>query len=149
MKIRQFEREDLRSLIGIQNKTPQSAHWGEADYIRLAADPGGIILIAELETMTPPKVMGFVAFMRLIDEAELLNLAVDPEHGHQGIGKALLEEGRKRLLQAGTRQVFLEVRQSNKLAQGLYYSAGFGLHSMRKDYYRDPPEDAYVLSLQL
>ncbi|MHB8653286.1 MAG: ribosomal protein S18-alanine N-acetyltransferase [Terriglobia bacterium] len=149
MKIRQFERQDLQALIAIQNKTPESARWLEADYIRLTADPGGIILVAELETMTPPKVMGFVAFLRLIDEAELLNLAVDPEHHHQGIGKALLEEARKQLLQAGTKQVFLEVRQSNKVAQQLYYAAGFGLHSMRKDYYRDPPEDAYVLSLQL
>jgi len=149
MKIRQFERQDLQALIAIQNKTPESARWLEADYIRLAADPGGIILVAELETMTPPKVMGFVAFLRLIDEAELLNLAVDPEHHHQGIGKALLEEARKQLLQAGTKQVFLEVRQSNKVAQQLYYAAGFGLHSMRKDYYREPPEDAYVLSLQL
>lgn len=149
MKIRQFERQDLQALIAIQNKTPESARWLEADDIRLAADPGGIILVAELETMTPPKVMGFVAFLRMIDEAELLNLAVDPEHRHQGIGKALLEEARKQLLQAGTKQVFLEVRQSNKVAQQLYYSAGFGLHSMRKDYYRDPAEDAYVLSLQL
>src|SRR5579864_6345225 len=110
MKIRQFEREDLQSLIEIQNKTPGSARWRDADYLRLASDPGGIVLVAELETMTPPKVMGFVAFMRLIDEAELLNLAVDPEHRHQGIGKALLEVGRKRLLEAGTKQVFLEVR---------------------------------------
>ena len=149
MKIRQFERQDLQPLIAIQNKTPESARWLEADYIRLTSDAGGIILVAELETMTPPRVMGFVAFLRLIDEAELLNMAVDPEHRHQGVGKALLDEARKRLLQAGTKQVFLEVRRSNKTAQGLYFAAGFGLHSMRKDYYRDPPEDAYVLSLQL
>src|SRR5579864_7174985 len=109
MKIRQFERQDLQALIEIQNKTPESARWLEADYIRLAADPGGIILVAELETMEPPRVMGFVAFMRLIDEAELLNLAVDPEHRHQGIGKSLLDEARKRLLEAGTKKVFLEV----------------------------------------
>ena len=64
-------------------------------------------------------------------------------------GENLFEEARKRLLQSGTKRVYLEVRQSNKSAQGLYFSAGFGLHSMRKDYYRNPPEDAYVLSLQL
>src|SRR5260370_39774544 len=103
MKIRQFERQDLQSLIAIQNKTPESARWLEADYLRLAADPGGIILVAELETMTPPRVMGFVALQRLIDEAQLLNLAVDPEHRQQGIAKSLLEEAPKHLLQHGTK----------------------------------------------
>ena len=110
---------------------------------------GGMILVAELETMLPPKVLGFATFQRLVDEAELWNLAVDPEHQHQGVGKALLEDARKRLLQLGAKRIFLEVRPSNKSALGLYYSVGFGLHSQRKDYYRDPIEDAYVLSLEL
>lgn len=149
MKTRQFEREDLQSILAIQSKSAGAAHWKDADYLRLASEPGGMILVVKLETMTPPKVLGFAAFQRLIDEAELRNIAVDPEHQHQGVGKALLLEARKRLLQAGTKRLFLEVRQSNKSALGLYYSAGFALLSERKEYYRDPPEDAYVLSLQL
>jgi len=149
MKIRPFEREDLQPLLTVQNKNPLASRWIDADYSRLASEPGGIILVAELETMTPPKILGFAAFQRLIDEAELLNMAVDPQHQQQGVGKALLEEARKRLLKAGTKRVFLEVRQSNTSALGLYYDVGFGLHSLRKDYYRDPPEAAYVLSLDL
>ena len=149
MKIRPFEREDLPSVLAIQNRTPDAVRWIEADYLRLASDGRAMILVAELETMTPPKVLGFAAFQRLIDEAELWTLAVDPQHQQQGVGKALLREARKRLLQTGTKRVFLEVRQSNKAALGLYYSAGFAMHSLRKDYYQDPPEDAYVLSLEL
>jgi ribosomal-protein-alanine N-acetyltransferase len=45
--------------------------------------------------------------------------------------------------------VFLEVRASNKPALSLYCSVGFALHSLRKGYYRDPDEDAYVLALEL
>lgn len=149
MKIRQFTKEDLPAFIAIQAKSPEAARWLEPDYVRLDEDPGGMILVAELETMTPPKVLGFAAFHRVIDEAELRNIAVDPEHRHQGVGKALLEKARKRLLEAGAKRVFLEVRASNKPALGLYYSVGFGLHSQRKDYYRDPPEDGYVLSLEI
>jgi [ribosomal protein S18]-alanine N-acetyltransferase len=149
MKTRQFEREDLQTILAIQNKSTGAARWQEADYLHLASEPGGLIVVAVLETMTPPKVLGFAAFQRLIDEAELRNIAVDPEHLHQGVGKALLEEARKHLVHAGTKRVYLEVRKSNKPALALYHSVGFALQSERKEYYRDPMEDAYVLSLQL
>ena len=149
MKTRQFEREDLQAIIAIQNKSAGAAHWQDADYLRLASDPGGMILVTELETMTPPKILGFAALQRLVDEAELRNIAVDPEHQHQGVGKALLIEAGKHLVQAGAKHLFLEVRPSNKAALGLYYSVGFTLLSERKQYYHDPTEDAYVLSLQL
>lgn len=149
MKIRQFAREDLTAVLVIQDKNPLAARLLEGDYTRLAEEPGGMVLVAELETMERPKILGFAASHRVIDEAELRNIAVDPEHQHQGVGKALLEEARKRLLKAGAKRVFLEVRVSNKPALGLYYSVGFGLRSLRKDYYRDPTEDAYVLSLEL
>lgn len=149
MKTRQFERKDLQSILAIQNKAAGAARWKDADYLHLASQPGGMILVAELETMTPPKVLGFAAFQRLIDEAELRNIAVDPEHQRRGVGKALIFDARKTLLQAGTKRLYLEVRRSNKPALGLYYSAGFALLSERKEYYRDPPEDAYILSLDL
>jgi ribosomal-protein-alanine N-acetyltransferase len=149
MKIRVFEREDLPSILSIQNKSAGAARWLDSDYSRLVSAPGGLVLVAELDSMTPPKVMGFAAFQRIIDEAELRNIAVDPEHQHQGVGKAILLEARKHLMQAGTKRIFLEVRKSNQAALGLYYSAGFGLLSERREYYRGPPEDAYVLALQL
>lgn len=149
MKIRQFSREDLSAILAIQAKCLQAARWLEGDYLRLADEPGGLILVAELETMTPGKLLGFAAFHRVIDEAELRNIAVDPEHQHQAVGKALLAEGNKRLRQAGGKRVFLEVRASNRPALELYFSMGFGVRSLRKDYYHDPREDALILALEL
>jgi len=149
MRVRKFEPPDVAAILAIQAKCPAAAHWVEEDYNRLGKRPHGLILAAELETATTPKVVGFAAFHRIIDEAELLNLAVDPEHQHQGVARALLENARNRLRRMGTRRLFLEVRPSNKPALGLYYSIGFALHSMRKSYYRNPLEDAYVLCLQI
>jgi [ribosomal protein S18]-alanine N-acetyltransferase len=149
MRVRQFEKQDLPEIFAIQAKNPQAAQWPDLEYAQIAADSRGTLLVAELETMTPPKVLGFAAFYRIIDEAELRNIAVDPAHYRQGVGRALVAEGRRRLLEAGAKRIFLEVRQSNKAALALYYSAGFGLHSQRKDYYHDPREDAYVLSTEL
>ena len=149
IRIRELTQEDLAAIISIQNKTLQAAHWTQADYANLAGDPTGLILVAELDTTTPPKIVGFVAFHCIIDEAELRNMAVDPAHQRQGVGRALLAEGRRRLLERSVRQIYLEVRASNIPAQRLYHSAGFGLRCRRKDYYNDPREDALVLSLEL
>jgi ribosomal-protein-alanine N-acetyltransferase len=145
MKVRGFLREDLPAILAIQADCPGAAEWRDEDYWRLAADPGGIILVAELESETPPRIAGFAAFHRVMDEAELRNLAVDPPHQRRGIGKALLEAAANRLLQAGAKRLFLEVRASNEPARRLYHSLGFELRSTRKDYYRDPTEDALVM----
>ncbi len=149
MKIRQYDRKDLHALLAIQEKNPVAPQWAARDYERAAEEPGGLLLVAELETMEPPKVLGFAVFRRIIDEAELLTMAVAPEHQRQGVGRALLAEAHRRLLEAGAKRVYLEVRPSNRAALKLYYGAGFGLHSQRKDYYHDPPEDAYILAIEL
>jgi ribosomal-protein-alanine N-acetyltransferase len=149
MRIRKVTKEDLAAIISIQKKTPQASQWASTDYANLAGDPLGLILVAELDAMTPPTIVGFAAFHRVIDEAELRNMAVAPAHQRQGLGRALLAEGRKRLSEQGVRQIYLEVRASNVLALRLYFSAGFRLHSRRRAYYDRPQEDALVLSLEL
>jgi len=149
VRIRLATKDDLRGILAIQQKSPEAARWTAGNYERLLDDAGGKIIVADLPTMDPPKLLGFAAFHRIIDEVELRNMAVDPNHREQGIGRALLVAARDRMLMAGAKRVFLEVRASNKAAQSLYYSLGFAIHSIRKDYYRDPPEDALVLVLEL
>ena len=149
MRIRTARDEDLAGLIAIQGRTPQAAQWTEADYARLCSDPWGLILVAELDSPSAPALAGFAAFHRVMDEAELRNMAVDPAYQGQGVGRELLAEGRRRLLEWEVTRIYLEVRASNLPAQRLYFSAGFSLHSRRRDYYHDPQEDALVLSLAL
>jgi len=149
MRIRKASNDDLEAIVTIQSKTLQAAQWTQADYANLAGDPLGLILVAELDATTPPSMAGFAAFHRVMDEAELRNMAVDPAYQRQGVGRELLAEAWKRLLDQGVRQIFLEVRAANVPAQQLYYSAGFGLRSRRKDYYSNPREDGLVLALQL
>jgi ribosomal-protein-alanine N-acetyltransferase len=93
--------------------------------------------------------VGFAAFHRVIEEAELRNLAVAPPHQRQGVARSLLQEGIRKLKEAGVRHVFLEVRASNHPALGLYTSLGFRLHSTRKDYYQGPAEDALLMGLEI
>jgi len=149
VRIRKASHDDLEAIVRLQKKAPQAAQWTQADYAALSGDPLGLILVVELETGSPPTLAGFAAFHYVMDEAELRNMAVDPAHQRQGLGQELLAEGCKRLQAQGVRRIYLEVRASNLSAQRLYYSAGFGLRSRRKDYYSDPREDGLVLSLDL
>jgi len=149
MHIRNAREDDLDAIIEIQSKAPEIAQWTEGDYADLATDPLGLLLVAELDCAKLPALAGFAAFHRVMDEAELRNIAVAPPQRRQGVGRELITEGRRRLLQLAVRRVFLEVRASNIVAQRLYFSAGFRLHSRRKDYYRDPPEDALILTAEL
>lgn len=149
MKIRIATHDDLRAILAIQEKCPEAASWITRDYEILLQDSGGTIFVAELPLLDPPRVIGFVAIHRIIDEVEVRNMAVDPDYRRQGAGSALLALARDQLLAAGAKRVYLEVRQSNKSAQALYYSAGFAIHSLRKDYYRNPNEDALVLGWEI
>lgn len=142
MIIRPATSQDISTLVAIQLKNPQAAQWQESDYARLAEDPSGILLVAEDEA---GQVLGFGAARRVADEAELQNLAVDPEHQHHGIGQRLLDGVHCRLAAAGTRRVYLEVRPSNESALALYQSSGYTIVGRRQDYYPAPREDALVL----
>ena len=147
MRIRSFSDLDLAAIMTIQNQAPQAAQWRPPDYVTLAGDPLGLILVAELDDLTPPRIVGFAAFHRVLDEAELRNMAVARDYQRRGVGRELLEEGRNRLRRMGVSQIFLEVRAANLPAQRLYRSAGFSLRSRRPNYYGEPPEDGLVLGL--
>jgi ribosomal-protein-alanine N-acetyltransferase len=149
MNVRPFSDDDLGAIYAIQLKCPQAAQWRTEDYIRLAHDPLGTVLVAEVDDANLPQVTGFAAFHRVIDEAELRNMAVDPSHQRKGIARALLVAGILDLQANGVSRIFLEVRASNQPATTFYASMGFRLLHTRRDYYRDPAEDALVMACDI
>ena len=149
VKIRLFSQHDLNDILKVQNACKGIAVWQPHDYEQLARDPRGMLLVAERNDRMLPEIAGFSAFYRIEKEAELWNIAVAPAHRRRGIGRALLQEALQKLSVAGTRRIFLEVRESNLPALELYYSLGFNRLARRKDYYYNPKEDALVFVLKL
>ncbi|MDY0050862.1 MAG: ribosomal protein S18-alanine N-acetyltransferase [Halothiobacillaceae bacterium] len=96
-------------------------------------------------------VVAYAIVMRVIDEAHLLNLCVAPHWQGQGIGRALIEWLKKQLSGAGAVSLWLEVRESNTVAQTLYEHSGFMRVGERKGYYPagGGRENAHVMSLTL
>jgi ribosomal-protein-alanine N-acetyltransferase len=100
----------------------------------------------QLEPARPGSLMGYAGLWLLLDEAHICTIAVHPEHRRQGLGEllllALLDQGREQ----GACRATLEVRVSNFVAQGLYHKYGFEIVSVRKRYYSDSGEDAYIMT---
>lgn len=92
-------------------------------------------------------VVGYAGAWLVYDEGQITNIAIRPSGRRQGFGatltRALIEECFKR----GMHEIFLEVRISNLSALSLYRQLGFTVKGMRKNYYSEPKEDAYIMSL--
>jgi ribosomal-protein-alanine N-acetyltransferase len=90
-------------------------------------------------------VVGYSVGRAMLDEAEILNLGVAPHARRRGIARTLVRALLAEFAGVGARSVFLEVRESNLPARGLYESFGFREVGRRTRYYRRPVEDAVVL----
>lgn len=96
-------------------------------------------------------IVGYSVTMQVIDEAELLEIAVDPPNQGQGFGKALLQQAVEAVKNDACRVMHLEVRESNERARKMYLSAGFVPVGKRRNYYpcETGREDAILMTLQL
>jgi ribosomal-protein-alanine N-acetyltransferase len=97
------------------------------------------------------ELIGYFVLLAAAGEAHLLNLSIAELHQRRGYGTALLNDATALTRKLGAKNVFLEVRPSNRAAQELYYRYGFRKIAVRRDYYpaRGGREDALVLSLAL
>ena len=95
------------------------------------------------------QVVGYVGSQTVIDESDMMNIAVHPDFRRRGIAEALVADLEAALRQRGSRALTLEVRDSNAPAIALYEKLGFAQVGLRKNYYRNPKEDARILRKEL
>ena len=91
------------------------------------------------------RVIGYVGSQTVLGETDMMNIAIHPDHRKRGIATALIESLIQKLTEQGSRSLMLEVRASNEPAKSLYAKIGFIAVGIRKNYYRNPREDALIL----
>jgi len=142
--IRKPETSDVPVVLAILQESPEAAAWSQESILQLAsANPAA--WVAELNAVP----VGFLIGRIAADEFEILNMAVSGAHRRNGIGSKLLESALEFSRNASCARAYLEVRASNEPAIALYARHGFIEFSRRARYYRDPVEDALLLSLSL
>lgn len=138
-----MERRDIDAVIAIQSASPEVAQWANADYD--FTDRGTCGWIAE----DGNRIAGFLIVRRVLDEIEILNMAVLSGSRRQGIGSKLFSSALETASTQGVVKAYLEVRASNEAAIAFYKRHGFSMLGRRPQYYADPCEDALVLVSQL
>ena len=140
-RIRPATPADVPAILAVE-RAVFSDPWTTEQFADLTAD----LTLVGLED---GQLRGYVVARQVADEAEILNLAVEPERRRAGVGSALMGAALARLAENGVRTVHLEVRASNAEAFGFYARWGFSEVGRRRAYYRRPVEDARLLTLRL
>lgn len=121
-----------------------SPGWTASQLLDGLAEDSSLYLAARSED----RLIGYVAFRWVVDEAELLRLAVLPDYRRRGVASRLLHEAENQLTRRGVRQCYLEVRADNLGATSFYRRRGWIESGRRRQYYPDG-DDALVLNLTL
>jgi len=144
-RIRRADSPDIGELVRIE-RACFSDPWSAQGFAEVLGTPGALGLLA----LGPDDAaVGYLLARQVLDECEILNLAVMPEARRRGLARGLLRRALEFLVREGIQQVYLEVRPSNQAAQQLYSGFGFRPTGVRPNYYRSPREDGLVLCLTI
>ena len=115
--------------------------WSENSITYELTNPLSLWLVA----VEGDKVAGYVGSQSVMGESDMMNVAVHPDFRRQGVAEKLVLELVAALASEGNHCLTLEVRASNVSAISLYEKLGFAQIGLRKNYYRNPKEDALIL----
>ena len=118
-----------------------SMPWDESSIASELQNPLSLWLVA----MDDGHLAGYIGSQSVLGESDMMNVAVFPAYRRRGIGRMLVSQLVQHLREKGNRSLTLEVRASNAGAIALYESMGFVQVGLRKTYYRNPREDAWIL----
>ena len=91
------------------------------------------------------RVAGYIGSQTVMGESDMMNVAVHPDYRRRGIAQRLVNALVEALVAGESHCLTLEVRDSNESARALYAKLGFRQVGLRKNYYRNPKEDALIL----
>lgn len=142
--IRPMQQADVQQVAFLE-KQIFSRPWSADSFEKALTYPEQILLVAQ----EGQAICGYSILFAAADQADVSNIAVDPGCRGKKIGDALMREMLCRAEEKGVKEVFLEVRESNAPAIGLYQKYGFEQIGIRKAYYEAPREDALLMKLTI
>ncbi len=142
-RIRAMVSADLDAVMAIE-QVCYPAPWKREHFIQEIHSHLSFPFVAQIEGA----VAGYVCLMSLFEEAQILNIAVDPVRRGQGVARLLMDHAIAVAREQKAELLTLEVRASNAAAIGLYESYGFVPYFVRRGYY-EGQEDAILMEKNL
>ena len=118
--------------------------WNEGDIISVISTEGSMCYTA----LSDGNVISYIIGRQIAPEGEIYRIATIPEHRQRGVAYKLLDYAVKCERARGLESLFLEVREKNVAARALYSSYGFREIGVRKNYYKNPTDNAIIMLLQ-
>jgi ribosomal-protein-alanine N-acetyltransferase len=131
---------DVADLVSIDrhSETP----WTESGFrSEFGADEPKVFVLR-----SPDGILAFAVVRKAGNEMDIVNLAVSRDHRRRGHGGLLVRSLLEKAFAEGITRVFLEVRVGNLAARKLYGNLGFSETQTRRDFYRNPTEDAILMA---
>ena len=142
MEIRRSITDDAPRIAALETEC-FSDPWNEKTVFSYICSEDGMCFTATMDGVPIAYVIGRI----IAPEGEIYRIAVDEKHRGRGIGYRLLSYALKTERGRGLETAFLEVRSKNLPARKLYEAHGFREIGVRKNYYRDPTDDAVIMLL--
>ena len=139
--IRKMKREDINDILEIEQLCYGEHHWS---YESFAAELDNKISSYRC-ILKDGKCLGYMGIWKIVNEAHVTNLSVHPDYQNKKLAHRLLLSTIDECYQSKIKFLTLEVRESNEKAIHLYEKFGFKSLGLRKKYYQDNNEDAYIM----
>lgn len=140
-RVRLAAEGDLRDILEIEGVS-FSDPWPRSFFLQLFNDTSWVV-------ESGGGVIAYLFGRVAADEAEVLNLAVHPDHRRRGVARGIFTTALNGFHAVGARNVYLEVRAANQEAQSFYRAFGFEEQGRRRRYYDHPPEDAVIMARRI
>ena len=151
-RIRKIEASHIGGLICIAEAANLS-HWSAQSYLEELKNPESVMLRLESDANST---IGFIVgrsigtgIVESTTDAEIYNIAVIESEQHKGCGQLLINSFTEVCRNRGVRNIWLEVRESNKVAIRFYERNGFVRVQTRNHFYNEPREHALLMKLVL
>ena len=139
--IRQMELDDLDEVMAIE-KSLFTVPWTETGFFSFLLRDDTMFLVAE----DRQNIVGYCGVVMVLDQGDITNVGVLESCQGCGVGRQLVQALIAKTQERGVPCLYLEVRESNARAIGLYESLGFKKVGIRKGYYEAPAEDGILMS---
>ncbi|HSY37378.1 MAG TPA: GNAT family N-acetyltransferase [Acidobacteriaceae bacterium] len=141
---------DLEAILAIEQASTEAPHWSESLWLAALRDEQGKDpMRASFVAEGNAGIFGFAVASYTGELAELESVVVSAPARRKGIGKALCQQVMDWSRKSGASELELEVRASSGGALALYRALGFVEQGRRREYYRNPTEDAVLMAVRL
>ncbi|MEG0592586.1 MAG: ribosomal protein S18-alanine N-acetyltransferase [Coprobacillus sp.] len=146
MLIRAMTLDDLDRVIELEHQLFKESSWSKEDYLyEIYENTFSFNFVLEIDNI----IVGYVGVWIMYEQSQITTIGIDNQYQRQGYAKTLMDEIIQFAVEEGCEVMSLEVRVSNQPAISLYEKCGFVNQAIRKNYYQDNHEDAYLMVKRL